>query len=283
MTISYFNGAFVPREAVNISPDDRGFVFADGVYEVIRVYGGRPFAVAAHRARLERSLREVRLHWTDVADLAAIVAELLDGNGLAGHDALVYVQVTRGAAPRAHAFPPDDVPPTVFCGATPYRADTARAQGIAAVLCPDIRWARCDIKSVALLPNVLAHQRARDLGADEAVFVRDGVVTEGTRTNACGVRDGVLVTHPLTNLVLPGVTRAVVLELCSAQGIPVHEAPILADAVGQFSELMLLGTTAEVTPVVRLDGHAVGDGRVGPVCLRLAEAFRERVASGLDG
>jgi D-alanine transaminase len=280
--ISFFNGDYVPRETVHISPDDRGFVFGDGVYEVIRVYRGRPFALAAHCGRLARSLREIRLDWPAVAELPRFVGELLEANGLGRRDALVYFQVTRGVVPRDHAFPPPGTPPTIFGGAAAYRADTARDDGIAAVLCPDIRWARCDIKAVGLLANVMAHQRARDMGADEAIFVRDGVAIEATRANLCAVRDGVLVTHPLTNVVLPGVTRAVVLEVCRAVGIPVTEAPVLAEAIDACSEVMLLGTTAEVTPVVRLDGRPVGDGRPGPVCRRLAAAFRERVASGID-
>jgi D-alanine transaminase len=276
--IAYFNGRFCPKDEVRISPDDRGFVFADGVYEVIRVYGGRVFALEAHRARLARSLREVRLDWAGAGDLDGIVATLLEANGLSGSDALVYLQVTRGVAPRHHAFPPPGTPPTVYGSAVRYEAPHGRVdEGFAAILVPDIRWGRCDIKSIGLLANVLAACRAEERGASEALFVRDGVLTEGTRTNLAAVIDGALVTHPLTTHVLPGITRAVALDLARDLGIPVVERPILETEVGGVEELLLLGTTMEVAAVTHLDGRAVRDGHPGPVARRLQAAMLEHV------
>jgi len=281
--IAYFNGRFVEREAVRVSPDDRGFLFADGVYEVVRVYGGRPFALPEHGRRLGRSLSALRLDWPDAPRLEAIVTRLIADNGLASRDALVYLQITRGAAPRRHAFPEPATPPTAYVAVTPWRAREDLARGVSAVLVPDVRWARCDIKSIALLPNVLANQRAHEAGAEEAVFVRDGVVTEGTHTNVCVVRDGTLVTHPLTNHVLPGITRAEVLALCRAAGLPCLEAPVVADDLERVDEVLLVGTTVEVTAVTRLDGRLLGDGRPGPVARRLAAAFNAHVAARCRG
>lgn len=274
--IAYWNGEFLPKASIRVSPDDRGFLFADGVYEVIRAYGGRPFAVTEHVARLRASLRGLRLEWPGADGLADVVVELLARNELSHEDALVYVQVTRGAAPRSHVFPPEGTPVTAYAAAWPYAPHDV-ADGAGAILVPDIRWARCDIKSVALLPNVLAQQEAREASALEAIFVRDGVLTEGTHTNVCVVLDGEVVTHPLTNHVLPGITRAAVRDLCRRDGIPWREAPVLLSEARRAQEILLVGTTVEVTAVVRLDGAPVADGSPGPVARSLAAAFERLV------
>ncbi len=277
--IAFFNGQYLPKSEVRISPDDRGFLFADGVYEVVRSYRGQLFAIEAHRDRLQRSLAAVRIEWPESERLPHIAAELIRRNCLADAEATVYVQVTRGVAPRHHPFPDPPTPPSVYACASPMEPASEREDdGLHVILVPDIRWARCDIKSVALLPNVLAAQQAREAGADEAIFVRDGVVTEGTRTNVAIVKGGTLVTHPTDHHILPGITRSVVLELCAELGIPVQEVPFTVEDLRSADELLIIGTTKEVAPAVMADGQRIGQGRPGPVARRLAAAYRDRVA-----
>lgn len=270
--IVYFNGQYLPHNEVYISPDDRGFLFADGIYEVIRAYDGRLFRTDDHMARLTRSLHALRIDGPTPTEVRAIAERLLAENDLA--EATFYMQITRGAAPRHHHFPAEAPAPTVYAFAKPAaNYDQKRENGVGVILVPDQRWARCDIKSTALLPNVLASQQAKEQGVEEAVFVRDGFVTEGSHTNVCAVFDGELYTYPLTNYILPGITRIVVLELCDQMGIPVHEVPIPVQELGQAEELLILGTSTEVMPVVDIDGRPVGAGVPGPITRRLQEAF----------
>ena len=276
--IVYFDGQFLPKEDVRVSPDDRGFLLADGAYEVIRSYDGRLFKLAEHLTRLERSLQELRFTRLDLQRLSTVAEELLRRNNLERGDAVLYIQVTRGVAPRTHAFPSSQTTPTVYLAASRFRPSSEKWEhGVSIVLVPDIRWARCDIKSVALLPNVLASQEAKEQGAEEAVFVRDGILTEGAHTNVCAVFGGHLFTHPVTRHILAGVTRQVVLDLCSELGIPVTEAPIDRLALPKASELMILGTTTEIMPVVQVDDWQVKHGRPGPLTRELQRAFRNLV------
>ena len=273
----HFNGRLVNRDEVRISPDDRGFLFADGVYEVVRAYRGRLFRAADHWRRLARSLGEVRIGVGNV-DFQAICESLLRENNLLAGDATVYLQVTRGPAPRQHAFPDAGVAPTVYACATPFQPATEKqSEGVRVILLPDIRWTRCDIKSLALLPNVLAAQQAKERGADEALFVRAGCVTEGSRTNFAAVLDSKFVTHPQNNLVLGGVTLNAVLDLCRKLGVPVSERPIKEAELKSTSEMMIIGTTTEITPVIRVEDWQVGEGVPGPLTLKLQRAFREMV------
>ncbi len=273
----YFNGAYLPKDELRLSPDDRGFIFADGVYEVVRSYAGTLFALDEHLDRLARGLGAIQITGVDVPALGAISAELLDKNGLSGSAAMVYIQVTRGAAPRAHAFPSPAVPPTVYATATALKPKADPARGVAAITVPDIRWARCDIKSIALLPNCLAHQQAHEAGAFEAVFVRDGVALEGTHTSLFGVFDGLVRTAPNSTYILPSITRGIVLDICSANGIPSEEAPILLEDLRRADELFLAGTTIEILPIVQLDGAPVDTGRPGPMSRRMLELFHSRI------
>ncbi len=278
--IVYFNGQTMPKEEVRISPEDRGFLFGDGVYEVIRVYGGKLFEAKAHLDRLTRSLRELKIPFPGVDRLEGISHRLLVENGLETGDAAVYIQITRGSAKRKHAFPPADTPPTVYLSA--YGFDPPKKEweeGAKVVLVPDIRWTRCDIKSVALLPNVMAAQQAAEAGAKEAVFVRDGAVTEGAHTNFAAVLDGEIRTAPLSNLILPGITRQVALSLCRERGLPVTEYPVLESELEAAEEAMIWGTTTEIMPVVRINDRRIGDGKPGPVTRRLQEAFAVRVSA----
>lgn len=272
----YFNGRYVAKDEVRLSPDDRGFLFADGIYEVVRSYGGRLFALEEHLGRLADGLAALRIGGVDVAALAGVVQALLHRNGLAG-DALVYLQVTRGAALRRHAFPDPAVPPTVYVAPLPLRPRGDPATGVSVITAPDLRWTRCDIKSIALLPNVLAHQEAVEAGAQEAILVRDGIALEGTATSVFGVFAGEVRTAPRSNYILPGITRRVAIELSREAGIPVVECPIPLQEFRRADELFLAGTTVEIMPVVRLDGRAVSAGRPGAVTRRLAERFRARV------
>ncbi len=274
----FLNGSFVDSESAMISVNDRGFFFADGVYEVIRVYDGEPFLMDAHMRRLHSGLCALRIR-TDVVDgMADIARTLLADNDLTTGDSTIYMQVTRGAAPRKHAFPESGVDPTVYVAAKRFTLYPSSyfTDGVGAVTVPDTRWARCDIKSISLLPNVLANQVAHDHGGFEALFVKDGVVIEGSHSNLFGVLDGTLITYPSCNYILSGISREVVLQLARELDIPTREGAIPFDRVYQAEELFLSGTTTEVMPVTTLDGRKIGDGSPGPITRRLIKAFTER-------
>jgi D-alanine transaminase len=279
--VVFLNGRFIAESQASLSPLDRGFLFADGVYEVIRSYGGRLFEMPAHIERLKRSLREIRIPQSAADGIEDVFSALIERNGLEESEAIVYAQVTRGAAPRAHQFPPADTPPTVYAHAVPFEPlDAERETGIPVILVPDTRWSRCDIKSVSLLPAILAKQMAVDAGAGEAVFVRDGNVTEGTSSTFCAVFSGTVVTHPESNIVLPGITKRFVFDLCSRAGIPTAERPFRQDELEKASEMMLLSTTKEVMPVISVDGMKVGGGEPGQITRRMQAIFFEAVRPG---
>ncbi len=281
--IVYVNGAFVPRSEARVSVEDRGFVFGDGVYEVLRAVNGRLFASKFHDERLRRSLDGVRisLTGTDSAErLTEIGRHLLRENDLLKGEATLYIQVTRGAATRAHNFPPPDVSPTIYVSVvrfTPY-AELAQT-GASAISHPDLRWGRCDLKTLNLLPNVLASQAAKERGAFEAMLIREGVVTEGAKTNFFGVVDGSLRTHPCDSHILPGITRSVLRDLAHEASIDIDETPIRSDEIPRLSELFLTGTTTDVMPVVRLDDEPVGKGRPGELTRKLQRVLAESLAS----
>jgi len=273
----YLNGEFVPYEKALIPVEDRGNLFADAVYEVVRLYGGRPLAMRAHMERLARSAAEILLPEVDYAALAEAALELAGRNKVG--DGTLYIHVSRGAAPRNHLFPVG-ARPTVFVTARSLARPEAalREQGIACITTPDIRWHRCDIKTVGLLPNVLAKQAARDAGAYDAIFVRDdGIVTEATSANVFAVAGGRIVTHPENNLILPGITRRLVLALAEDAGIAATFRAITKEELANVDELFISGTTTEVMPVVTVDGRPVGDGKPGPVTRRLIEKYDEMV------
>jgi D-alanine transaminase len=271
----------VPRGEARVSVDDRGFLFGDGAYEVTRVVRGRLFEGERHRARLARTLRGLQIAVPDatIAGLDAVAERLLRENDLLDGEATIYLQVTRGAAvPRTHHFPPAGTAPTIYVAASRFLPpEELRARGAKVITVPDIRWARCDLKTVNQLPNALAKQQATVAGADEAVFVRDGVVMEGAHTNVFAMVDDELRTAPPTNRILAGVTRDVVLELARAAGLSVREYPLLHDELPAASELFVTSTTSDVLPVVRVDGRVVGDGVPGPVARQLQEALVRRM------
>ena len=284
--VVYVNGKFLPRSEARVSVEDRGFVFGDGVYEVLRAINGRLFATRFHNERLERSLDGVRISLESgdsPARFVEIGKQLLKQNNLLQGQATLYMQVTRGATTRAHNFPAPDVTPTVYISVarfTPY-TDLAES-GAPAITHPDLRWARCDLKTVNLLPNVLASQTAKERGAFEAMLIRDGVVTEGTKTNFFGVVDGSLRTHPSDSHILPGITRSVLRDLARDLGIGLDETPIRASEIPKLSELFLTGTTTDVMPVVKLDDRPVGKGKPGELTRKLQRVLAESLASGGD-
>jgi D-alanine transaminase len=276
----FLDGKFLPRQRAHISVQDRGFLFGDGVYEMIRASGGRMFEPDRHLERLESGLRALRIGVGTPSryDLLEIARRLLEGNGLLAGDATVYLQITRGAAVRRHNFPPDATPATVFVSAATFLPlEELRHRGGSAITQPDTRWSRCHLKTVNLLPNVLAKQAAVEADVTEAVFVRDGFITEGSSTNVFGARDGELFTHPTSNHILPGITRAVVLELAAEIGLRVRETPILAAEARDLDEMFITGTTTDVLPIVRLDGRPVAGGVPGPIALLLQERLAERL------
>jgi D-alanine transaminase len=274
----YFNGAYLPKDQVRISPDDRGFLFADGIYEVARSYDGRFFELGAHLERMRNGLAALAIEGLRADSLAEVFTSLLARNGLAHGPALVYAQVTRGASPRTHFFPDPPVPPTVYAEAKTFAPKGDPAKGVAVITVPDTRWARCDIKTVGLIPNCLANQRAHAAGALEAIFVRDGVALEATASSFFAVVDGEIRTAPASNYILPSITRGVVLRICAREKIPHRKTPVYLDDLPRASELFLAGTTLEVMPIVTVDGKPVGNGKPGPVAKRLGELFHAETA-----
>jgi D-alanine transaminase len=280
-SIVYLNGDFLPRAEARLSVDERGFFFGDGVYEVTRAVHGHLFEADRHQRRLERGLRELRIDpRTSIEGLFELQLRLLRENGLEQGEATVYLQITRGAAPRTHHFPPAGTSPTIFMSAKAFTPPhETRARGVAAVTYPDYRWTRCDLKTVNLLPAVLANQHAVEQGALESVFVRNGAITEGSHTNVFGVIGAELRTHPNSNYILPGVTRDLLVEIAHELEIPVVEMPIFVHELPQLEELFLSGTTSDVMPVVSLDGRSVGRGTPGPVTMSLYESLAARLAA----
>jgi D-alanine transaminase len=267
MSTVYLDGAYVPKEDAKVSVDDRGFLFGDGVYEVTPCYGGVPFHLERHLDRLRGGLAWMRIDY-DVSALDQVFRKLLADNDLeAAETSLVYVQVTRGVAPRAHPFPTEPVEPTVYAFAKAWTrpAPERWERGFRAITVPDRRWSRVDVKTIALLPNVLAYQAGVEAGVDDVIQVRDGIALEGAHNNLFAVFDGTVTTHPRTNVVLPGVTRGVVLELARGNGIPARERAIGVEELEQADELFFTGTTSEIKPTVEVDGKPVADGEVGPV------------------
>ena len=270
--IVFLNGRFLPREEAKISPEDRGFLFADAIYEVVRYAAGRPYRLAEHLARMRDGLTAVRID-CDPSFFPEVAGRLIEKNGLGSEDALVYAQVSRGAAPRYHSFPPEGTTPTVF--AFVRRTDPPPPpSGGRAILLPDERWGRCDVKAVMLLPNVLASQQAREANAIEAILVRDGIAWEGTKANLFAVTKGVVRTAPRGPRILPGVTRGAALEAASGLGFRVEEKPLAVDDLFTAEEVFLASTTLWTYSLIEIDGRTVGDGRPGPVAARIRDVLQ---------
>jgi D-alanine transaminase len=272
--IVYLNGAFLPQDRASIPLLDRGFMFGDGVYEVIPAYGGRLFRLEQHLQRLDNSLAAIRLTNPLTRDQwHAALEELVARNG--GGDQSVYLQVTRGPAPRNHAFPERPQPTVVaMSSALTGLTDDVLRDGVAAVTCEDIRWKYCHIKAITLLPNVLLRQQALDAGAAEAILVRDGLVTEGAASNVFMVTAGRVVTPPKGPYLLPGITRDLIIELAQDADLDCAEADIPLQALQGADEIWLSSSTREILPVTRLDGQPVGGGRPGPLWRRLYDRYQ---------
>lgn len=277
--IAYVNGRYVPHRDATVHVEDRALQFGDGVYEVCEVLNGRLVDEGRHLDRLERSLGEIRIPMPmDRAAVGVVLRELVRRNRVT--NGIVYLQVTRGVAPRNHPFPLKPVKPGVIGTAKSLKvAETERraAEGIAVVTTPDNRWGRVDIKTVGLLPNVLAKQAAREAGAFEAWFVDGaGNVTEGSSTNAWIVTgDDRLVTRQTDHGILPGVTRSVLFDMVAALGLTLEERPFSLDEALAAKEAFLSGSSATVLPIVMVDGKKIGEGRPGPIALRLRRAFHD--------
>jgi D-alanine transaminase len=273
----YLNGRFVALAEAGVSPLDRGFLYGDGVYEVIPVYSRRPFRIDEHLRRLQKTLGGIRLANPLAVDgWKEVVSRLVEA--APWEDQSIYLQVTRGADDkRDHAFPPAGVPPTVFAFASPLVTPSAevRARGVGAITVPDMRWARCDLKVVSLLANVLARQQAVEQGCAEALLVRDGWVKEGAASNVFVVRDGVLLAPPKTHLMLPGITYDVILELAERHGQPLQIREIGEAELRTADEVWMTSSTKEILAITTLDGVPVGTGRPGPFGERMWQWYQD--------
>jgi D-alanine transaminase len=261
----YLNGEFLPAEQAKVSVFDRGFLLGDGVYEVIPVYDGNCFLLEGHLARLQNSLDGIQLanpynsqKWEE------IISQLIVKNG--GGNQSLYIQVTRGVAPRDHVFP-DNVEPTIFLMSNPLKPvpEEWKQQGIKAITVEDIRWQNCDIKAISLLPNSLLKQRAKEAGAQEALLIKDDYLTEGAASNAYAVINGTIYTAPKDEKVLPGITRDFVLDMAREHGLMVMEMPVSIERLRQADEIWISSSTKEVLAVTELDGQPVGNGKLGPI------------------
>ena len=278
MTV-YLNGQFLPLEEAKVSVLDRGFIYGDGVYELVPVYGRRPYRLRQHLARLQRSLDGIRLAnpHTD-AEWEAIIAGLIGRMAFA--DQGVYLQVTRGAAKRDHAFPAG-VAPTVFMMSNPLALPSREQieRGVAVVTAADERWLHCDLKTISLLGNVLARQLAVDAGATETVLFRNGYLTEASASNVLLVRDGVIVAPPKDNQILPGITYDVAFELAREAGLPIEVRAVSKDEALAADEMWLSSSTKEVLAVTSVDGRPFGGGKPGPVFRKVYALFQASKAA----
>jgi len=275
--IVYLNGSWVERDQAAMSPDDRGFIFADGVYEVTKFYRGKAFRFPDHLERLKRSLKEIDIQFDQMEELEAISSDLLRKNDLNDAEAGVYWQITRGAHSRVHFFP-ENVTPGFYAFAFPLPSATEKLQkGIKVIVQEDIRWKRCDIKSVSLLPNTMLYNEAVKNGAGESILVRDGSVTEATHSSVFVVKNGTLITRPLSNLILPGITRKVIFELCEKHQIPVEEKLFTKDELFKMDEVFVCGTGSEIMPVVQVNETIIGTGKPGPLTQKIQQLFFELV------
>jgi D-alanine transaminase len=286
MPTVHLNGQFLPLEEARVPVMDRGFLFGDGVYEVIPAYDRRPFRLEEHLSRLQASLDGIRLaNPHSVAEWTQLVGRIIQAS--AWRDLGVYLQVTRGPGPRDHAFP-KEVRPTVFLMPLELPAPPAEQveNGVAAITAEDTRWSRCDIKATALLANVLLRQLSVDAGCAETLLIRDGQLMEGSASSVFLVKDGVILAPPKTRLILPGITYDVALELAAREGLP-HQVRSLAEAeLRAADEIWITSSTKEILAVTRLDGQPVGDGRPGPLYRRmiaLYQAYKHTVMRGNPG
>jgi len=277
MTIAYLNGNFLPLEQAHISVLDRGFIFGDGVYEVIPVYAGKSFRLQEHLQRLERSLAGIELSNPLTREAwQQIIETLIAKNG--GGDQSIYLHLTRGVAPRNHNFPAE-VKHTIFLMSQPFK-DPEPLPGVKAITLPDNRWLRCDIKAISLLSNVLLRQQAVETGAVESILIREGYVTEGAASNVFIVKQGVVITPPEGAFILTGVTRDLILEVLQAANFPYRIENISESQLRQADEIWVTSSTREIVPITTLDDQPVGDGKRGKiwqVAWDLFQAYKKKL------
>ena len=284
MTTAYLNGTFLPLEDASVPVMDRGFLFGDGVYEVIPVYAGRLFRLAHHLQRLRNSLQAVHIdNPLADSDWETMLTELVNRNAIP--DQAVYLQVTRGvAAKRDHAFPAD-TQPTLFAMSTPMTAsaDIDSIAGATAITLPDVRWKLCNIKAITLLPNVMLRQQAVDAGAVEAILIKDGYAIEGAASNVFIVKNDLLITPPNGPALLPGITRDLIIELAANHAIPFREADITEAELFAADEIWLSSSTREISPVTLLDDTVISAGKPGPLWKRMITLYQEYKAALRSG
>jgi D-alanine transaminase len=272
--IVFLNGDFIDKEKAYISPDDRGFYFADGVYEVIRCFRGNFFYFAEHMERLKRSLSEIKIKFKGITTLYSICKNLISQNNLEEKYADIYLQITRGVYKRMHSFPAEAIPPTVYiCAYERKPSVNDLKRGVKAITRPDIRWLHCDIKSVSLLPNTLLFQEANEENAKECIFIKDGVITEASHSNVLGIKTNVIFTHPDCNLILPGITKKVVFKICKELGIYIKESPIREKDIYELDELFIAGTGNDIMPVVKINNKAISNGTPGKVTRQIQREY----------
>lgn len=270
MTV-FLNGQWIAAEQAKVSVFDRGFLFADGIYEVVPVYQQRPFLLAEHLARLQRSLSALQINAPDNSFWQAVISELLERNGMA--DALVYIQVTRGAEANRSHLAGADLQPTLFASISPLLVHWHQPKPVAVTLFDDIRWLRCDIKSTSLLANIMLKQQAHQAGYSEPLLQRDGWITEGASCNFFGVRNGIMYTAPKDHLILPGISRDHVIALAQQLGLEVREQAFAVTDLAELDELFLTSSSREVQPVGRIDDMIIADGQCGPITAQLVTAY----------
>lgn len=277
MTKVLINEHLVDEQDARVPYNDRGYVFGDGIYEYIRTYNNNIFTAKPHFERLLRSAKEIGLDLKyNVDELTELVQELLAANGVVNGG--VYIQVTRGAAPRDHAFPTPSVEANVMAFTKTYeRPYKLLEEGINAITIEDIRWLRCDIKSLNLLGNVLAKESAVKYNAQEAIQHRGDIVTEGSSSNVYAIKGGEIYMHPVNNYILNGITRMVIKDIAEAKGIPFNEGTFTVDFLRNADEIIVSSTSIEVMPVIKLDGEFVGEGKVGPITKSLQEGFNRYI------
>lgn len=272
--IVYLNGQWLAAADAKVSVFDRGFLFADGIYEVVTVYSGRPFLLHQHLQRLQRSLAEVNINAGNTNFWQEIINELLRRNQ--SDNALVYIQVTRGAEANRSHLPTGPITPTIFLTVNPMIVHWHQPAPAKVALTEDIRWLRCDIKSISLLGNIMLKQWAADHGAMEPMLHRNGRITEGASSNYFAVRDGILLTPPSDHLILPGITRMLVIELAQELGIEVREHAFSITDLPHLDEIFLTSSSREIQPIGQIDDIIIGNGRCGAITAQLIEAFHER-------
>jgi D-alanine transaminase len=279
----YLNGSFVNHDEAKISVGDRGFVFGDGIYEVTRVVNGRFFKEKEHLERLKKGLEGLKIDLPSgwIEKIPEISRELIELNGQQKGEASVYLQITRGVAwPRTHTFPDPEVEPTIYLSSSSFTPHTdLHKTGVDTITVSDIRWTRCNLKTVNLLPNTLAKQQAKEKGVNSAVMIRDGVVTESPNANIFGVKDGALYTYPATNYILDGITRNVVLDIAKELNIPAHFDPIRKEDIHQLDELFFSGTTTDIQPIIKVDDVHLTGGKPGPVVKSIQNVYRDLLNS----